>query len=1046
MQLIGEPKAYLRDEVKDFINLYASLGERAENFLPNNVLDNLKTLVRICYEEPVDPAKQQAEIDKYLLEMKEAIPGYTDVSLMIYPHENSKAFEYSAKRQVFKNKLNNLIDTESLNDTLKRQTINVLNSHDFSVGTPPVTAHHLELFYQLLLGDAVRELRKFRDIIGITGDVEEAQWNYFLDVLDQMVHQSSHYTTGAEQKYFLSRTESTVNFKGLNGFIRTFVSGTAETAIKLIAGEVFSRHDVRVIEFTDEDALYDQVKDDYTSIIVVKVKNMRRNVFNNNKWFPLLTRLIMVDDSPESRSTNTSLVFCFHNKVINTLDKVHTKKLGALANTQVNLRLILDKVNTENLINFRDRVNLKIQTYQEELQQVRLEQLGDANSPSKDIMLFRLDDFSKQILKDKYTITRLRDYIELILKIKHPEQHKQLNSDLIEEYEQRTREYFYSGNSKAFLSTIVEGGGRNQIRMYGEYLLQHRKLKPLREDIVNKCKTIIDIIPNNYDRTLHVHFHKNFGINLFLEKYKDYLTKLENEADNRGRFRNFLIDLGIADAYDNRTEDEKNMIKDFLSNLGNLDITSISDDAQMIIRDLLLYKAWSPKPYILFNQESSWEYRDLFPEDRFDINPFDIDIELNEEGRIDYARLQHKLTRIKNSFQLFDDTGNLWDRFCENTTILINDPMNPTGYSDFNSEDLIKFLKFLNNCKITLFLDEAYNDGVKIDDPEEPKWRILSRYIINNIASLNKINVVSSLSTTKNLGATGNRLGIIMSTPAKREVIDFARNQYSVERGNTNSLYMLVNTLELAQLAKKVKDNIEESLPKNASRHKIKSEIENLIINEIHDSGSKRKFKRNTNFEGSPLHIYLLNELTSLDKLDVLGLPDDFKYRGEPFFTYYKTQLIKELDKFRVNKNFRSEANKRLKIAKEVAYSVIEGKDYVKVMESDGSYLFNIVLNDFFSYQDFEKFAKKFAEERGIAIIPYRTGAVRFSLGDYIEGTPESYLIFKKEIQNALKIFLKYWEIFYEQKNKATNKDKRTEDILKEIFRSSSDRLHCQST
>ncbi|MFQ8806890.1 MAG: hypothetical protein ACLR8Y_19760 [Alistipes indistinctus] len=44
-------------------------------------------------EEPDDPARQQAEINRYLLKLREDIPGYTDVSLMqAIPHNNSKAF------------------------------------------------------------------------------------------------------------------------------------------------------------------------------------------------------------------------------------------------------------------------------------------------------------------------------------------------------------------------------------------------------------------------------------------------------------------------------------------------------------------------------------------------------------------------------------------------------------------------------------------------------------------------------------------------------------------------------------------------------------------------------------------------------------------------------------------------------------------------------------------------------------------------------------------------------------------------------------------
>lgn len=333
---------------------------------------------------------------------------------------------------------------------------------------------------------------------------------------------------------------------------------------------------------------------------------------------------------------------------------------------------------------------------------------------------------------------------------------QKLNKELIHEFEARTKAYFYSNIEQVHIATIVEGGGRGQLRMYGVYLLQ-RSLKTIEAKIVEKCKTIIDIIPNTYQRTLRNHYHKNFGINLFLEKYKEFITKVENESNNKGRFTNFLIDIGIHDTYQKKSPEEQKIIKEFINNLVNLDITSIADDVQMIIRDILFNTAL--KPYIVFNTEASWEYKDLFPVDRFDINPFDLEVGLTNDKRIDFERLFHRLNRMKNTFQLFDDTGTLWDRFCENLTIIINDPSNPSGYTDFNNPALIKFLKFMNNNKVTLLLDEAYSDAIKIDDPEEPKWRTISRYVMNNITSLPNISIVSSLSTTKNLGATGNRLG-----------------------------------------------------------------------------------------------------------------------------------------------------------------------------------------------------------------------------------------------------------------------------------------------
>ncbi|MEE9429965.1 MAG: aminotransferase class I/II-fold pyridoxal phosphate-dependent enzyme [Melioribacteraceae bacterium] len=1045
MQNLGTPKLELRSETYDYINLFKSLGEQAENFMPNDTLNLLKNFVRVCYEEPIDPAKQLAEIDKYLLELKESLTGYVDVSLMLFPHEDSKAFQYRSKKQSFENKLKYFIDTEAVDAQTKEQTINILNSHDYSVGTPPVTEAHIELMYKLILGDDVNELRKFRDVIGVKGGVEEAQWDYLMDVLDQMIIQSSHYTTSAEREDFLNRTSLTISFKGLDGFIRTVVGGGAETAIDLFTSEIFNSDDVKVLDFTNSENLFKQIEEDTTSIFIVKVKSMRRNIFNDKNYFQHLSRLIFIDDSNESKSTNTSLVFCFHNKIINTLNKVHTKKLGALANSQLNLRLILDKVNDENLETFKNCTINKIEDYEKELEQLKIEQLGESENYSKDITLFKFNDFAKQIIKDKYTITKLRNYITLIQNCKNPKTLQRQNKALISEFETRTKAYFYSNIEKVHIATIVEGGGRGQIRTYGSYLLQ-RKLRSLKPSVIKKCKTIIDIIPDNYQRTLETHFHKNFGINLFLEKYKDFITKVENESDNKGRFNNLLIDLGIKANYDTKPKVEKDIIKEFVSNLGNLEITSIADDVQMIIRDILSDSVLMP--YVLFNAEASWEYKDLFPEDRFDINPFDLEIGLDTEGRIDFDRLHHRLNRMKNNFQLFDDTENLWDKFCENLTIIINDPSNPSGYTDFNSVALVKFLKLLNNSKITLLLDEAYNDAVKLDDPQEPKWRTISRYVMNNISTLTNINVVSSLSTTKNLGATGSRLGSLVTSPSKKEVVEFAKKLNGIERGNTNSLYMLVNTIETAQSAKKIKDRMERELPKEASRYKIKARIEKYIIDEIESYNNKKAIvkqgkpvKRFSPFEGSPLHLFLLDELTSLDKLDVLDLPDDFKYKGEPFFSYYQKHLVFEINKFRVNKNFRTESLKRLNISKEVANLILSETEnkYVDILPSDGSFLFSLQLKDLFFYQDLEKFTKKLAQERGVAVIPYQTGLLRFSLGGYIYGSEQSYDVFKKELENAIRIVMHYWEEFKSEKSKLENKEVPPEEILDNIFNTSTD-------
>ena len=315
---------------------------------------------------------------------------------------------------------------------------------------------------------------------------------------------------------------------------------------------------------------------------------------------------------------------------------------------------------------------------------------------------------------------------------------------------------------------------------------------------------------------------------------------------------------------------------------------------------------------------------------------------------------------------------------------------------------------------------------------------------MNNINAQSRIKAISSLSTTKNLAATGERLGAIALTPQAADFAKYARSCNSAAHGNNNSLLMLNNTLETAQVAKSIKDRVEAELPKNASRSKIKKTIVKFIVDQIGKteqnneiSKTNRQLHKTAGFEGSPLYLFLLDELVSLDKLDVLGLPDDFKYHNEPFFMYYQSRLVENLNRFRVNKNFRKESLTRLKMALSVASRLLDGTaegKYLNYIKSDGSYLFNFRIRGKFSYADILLFCQSLARYRGIATVPYPTGVVRFSLGGYISAGKEGMKVFTAEIEDAFSIFIKYWIRFADARNDVANKEVETADLLQGVF------------
>ena len=93
MNLSGTPRQKINQDTENLIDLYAQLGEQAENFLPEHIFTKLSDLVRLCYEEPDDPARQESEILVRVNDLKESIPGYVDVHLMMFPHEDSRALD-----------------------------------------------------------------------------------------------------------------------------------------------------------------------------------------------------------------------------------------------------------------------------------------------------------------------------------------------------------------------------------------------------------------------------------------------------------------------------------------------------------------------------------------------------------------------------------------------------------------------------------------------------------------------------------------------------------------------------------------------------------------------------------------------------------------------------------------------------------------------------------------------------------------------------------------------------------------------------------------
>ncbi|MFR4026661.1 MAG: hypothetical protein ACLTZY_14440 [Alistipes indistinctus] len=125
MKIVGEPKAFLSNEALQLLNLYESLGERAEIFLPRHIFDNLTQLREPLHGGARRSGQPTGRDQPLPAQIPRGYPGYTDVSLMLIPHNNSKAFELSSKRGEFVKKINSVLDTDGTTTEIK----NVLHQY-----------------------------------------------------------------------------------------------------------------------------------------------------------------------------------------------------------------------------------------------------------------------------------------------------------------------------------------------------------------------------------------------------------------------------------------------------------------------------------------------------------------------------------------------------------------------------------------------------------------------------------------------------------------------------------------------------------------------------------------------------------------------------------------------------------------------------------------------------------------------------------------------------------------------------------------------------
>ncbi len=249
--------------------------------------------------------------------------------------------------------------------TLGHDDRDLLSRYSLSIGTPPVTEGIRDLVSGMFLGRPLGELQQYVDFLG--GDQVELE--ELLRLVEQLVTSSLHYCTAAEERAFLREAIEFVNFEGGRIFNRVVITESPDRVSELIQRHLFDKFGagdeppVRLVPGEDglDRALIQEMRAEPNQIFVVLVTRIPHSLFaaadqDKESWRSVLGRLVLIDASRNAWASNTTVVYTLFPHVARTLRNIQTRLAGRPANTQLQLRRILERFQPEGLAAMRETV------------------------------------------------------------------------------------------------------------------------------------------------------------------------------------------------------------------------------------------------------------------------------------------------------------------------------------------------------------------------------------------------------------------------------------------------------------------------------------------------------------------------------------------------------------------------------------------------------------------------------------------------------------------------------------------------------------------
>jgi hypothetical protein len=999
--------------------------------------------------------------------------SYDYVNGLIAKPEPSKVFKILAESRKFERELSKCvgqtIDVEGEEHVITPEIIAALTKFRFSLGTPPITPKGLEAIEQIMFGGPLGNIYAFRDLMGGNKRV----FDRFVGSVDQMVKQSTHYTTATERKAFEKEAADFVNFDGVKGFTKSVITGTADSAERLITEHLLKRHAEKPVNTKHtalDQTLIDAMKADKDSIFVVKVSAVPHNIFSTDvlkpEWRGIIGRLVLINNSDTAQRAGCTLVYSVLDCVTDALDKFHVKDSGTPANTQMNLMSILENFKSSDLETLCSDVAEQI---------TELESQGVHQMSASEI---RTKEWLVTAQKDYLNLKSFLEFLQFIRTMKEgdEEEREALAEKLKADTAEQAMGYFFKklkGKGYQALS-VPQGGGRRELGLIGKYHL-HKFSEDLDEfesggtlgDLQSRLEGHKASIPDDVDEAISRSvlqrrspdsairnaqgapgrlrqliaargkeaLHQGAGLVASIAEAVRNLIDSLAVANPSGRVRSGItrvlkgagigagaktLERGVFEAAGDKMRAGTGRIHRGLS----LVTGTVEGGAESLRRGLepnslrlaerLIKNIEGGKmqPSLALS-DVGWTFNDVLSEDDFPPKN-NITIEMGVDGQLDVKSLESKLRDVKEQLVFFPE---LFDLYCKSIILIVNDPHNPTSVVADNSVKL-GILDLASEYGLTILADAAYHKQVASERKSiQGDDSLVVFYERNRSRFPRAVTIHTSLPTTKWAMGAGRRTGVIVTNDTQNGFAGFVKD--NLDGANVMSLYM---DNESFNVGRAVKDVCKKLEPVALGRGDAK-EVFDGILEEM--SGQ---------LEGdivAPVYFALIAARNDLDRLTI-------RAASKIEIMRYVSQVIDKLKDLRLDKQTQRDSAQRAKAA-DAAIDRLSGThpDLAdKCIKPEGPFYFCVRLDEAGTDHSLPAFLQSIARARNIDVVPTAKGYVRFAFGGLVDGSPGGYELLSKAIETDLSILLKYWEEFKAKRSElqAASDHNPEQNALKALF------------